>query len=941
MLLVAGGTAGRAQLGLHPPRVDFQQLTTDHARILFPKGYETRARRVAALIDNLQANHTRSVGERIYDIDLVLQTTTTEINGYVGLGPFRSEFYTTPPQSMNLLSNTDWVDLLTIHEYRHVQQASNERRGITRLFSWLQGQEAWAALSFLATPNWFSEGDAVIYETALSPGGRGRTPAFSSGLRSLLHEDIVYPYAKARNGSLRDLVPDHYRYGYAMLTYARERFGNDVWRSVLHDGAAYKGIFYPFSRALRKKTGLGTRALYRTTMADLAARQDSAVAARGPLVAGQPLGRDARDVRVYRFPTPDDRGRVLALRSGYRMTPDLVAVDPAGGRDERITAVGIQREPYVHVRGNLAVWHEDRQHPRYTNERYSEIVLYQLDGGYRTVLTEGGKYFAPALSFDRRTIVAVEHDPLAGPPAVVTLASNTGAVTGRYPMPDATAVSFPCFSPDGETIYYYHRDFGGAALRALSVATGASRTVRPRSHEPLDNLQVTAAGTLVFSNGRDGVDNIYELDPATGGERQLTHVAVGAEYPHLTADGTLYYAAPTPRGSRLRRLNVAARPAGKDAPRPAGPNFFERPAAFVAETKDLSGEPTGAKATADYEIRDFGDKLGGIRLHSWSFNGNYVRPGATVAATNALNTVAIAAGLSYNFQEERTTVSAGVDYGGWYPVVSLAANTGGRAYNTLATRTDTVIVRRSDFNQQSLSLGARVPLRWVAGDYRSSLTPSVTASYLTTRQEDAEPGDLLPAGFTDLALGLTAAVLRRQARQQVQPRLGLTLTAQYNQGLGDEADGRRFLWRSSLYLPGLARTHGLRLDFDAQTQDINNAYQYANAFLYPRGYGVLLNDRITRVGVNYQLPLLYPDFGLFGITYFQRVRLNAFYDYGRRAVTQFDFTDTVSSAGGQVFFDNVWLNAAPLPVGVEVAYLFSPVGEGGSVRFRLLVTGSF
>jgi len=100
-------TCGRAQIGLHPNRVDFQQLLADHTRIIFPKGYEARARRVAAIIDTLQASHTRSIGEQIYPIDLVLQTATTEINGYVGLAPFRSEFYTTPPQQLNLLSGTD------------------------------------------------------------------------------------------------------------------------------------------------------------------------------------------------------------------------------------------------------------------------------------------------------------------------------------------------------------------------------------------------------------------------------------------------------------------------------------------------------------------------------------------------------------------------------------------------------------------------------------------------------------------------------------------------------------------------------------------------------------------------------------------------------------------------------------------------------------------
>ncbi|MEM1359473.1 MAG: hypothetical protein AAGF89_14805, partial [Bacteroidota bacterium] len=214
-------TCGRAQIGQNPPAVDWKKIDTEVGRVIFPAGYEIRAKRVASLIELLEAKHQQSIGDQHYPFDLVLRTPDMTANGYVGLAPFRSEFFVTPPQSLNSLSVTDWVDLLTIHEYRHVQQNSNERRGITKLASYLQGQYGWAVTSAIATPNWFSEGDAVIAETALSAAGRGRTPAFSQELRSLLANDITYSYAKARNGSLRSLVPDHYRYGYAMVTYAR------------------------------------------------------------------------------------------------------------------------------------------------------------------------------------------------------------------------------------------------------------------------------------------------------------------------------------------------------------------------------------------------------------------------------------------------------------------------------------------------------------------------------------------------------------------------------------------------------------------------------------------------------------------------------------------------------------------------------------------------
>ncbi|TXF88295.1 hypothetical protein FUA23_15050 [Neolewinella aurantiaca] len=937
LLLTILSTCVSAQIGLHPPTIDFQQIRSDHARIIFPKGYETRAMRVASLIDELQANHTRSIGEKIFDVDLILQTATTEINGYVGLGPFRSEFYATPPQQLSFLSNTEWLDLLTIHEYRHVQQNSNERRGITKLFSWLQGENGWSVFSFLATPNWFSEGDAVVYETALSGAGRGRTPAFSATLRSLLDEDIIYPYAKSRNGSYRSLVPDHYRYGYSTLTYARERFGNDVWKSVLHDGAAYKGLIYPFGRALKKKTGYKPAALYKAALLDLKAKQDSALAARGPLVEGVAFGDASEEIRNYKFPAINDEGRVVALRTAFKHTPALVVVSAEGEKDEKLTSVGIQREPYVHVRGNLAVWMENRVNPRYTNERFSEIILYDMKSGRKKQLTEKGKYFSPSLSFDRRRIVAVEHAPLEGPPAIAVLESNTGAVAAKFKV-DAQSVSFPRFSPDGKTVYFYDVGFDGVALRSLELETGKTRLLEERNHEPRDYLQVTGDGNLIMSSGRDGVDNVYLLEPETGQRRQLTNLRIGGAYPFLSPQGYLYYAEATPKGERLRRLALREENKSNSALRvvsnPAGPNIFERPAAFSAETENL----TQNVVLKDYPVSDFNDKLGGVKLHSWSFNGSYVNPGFEVAAANALNTVGIGAGVYYNIDERRTSTGLNVDYGGWYPVLSLGVNSSGRTYNTLDAGRDTLILRGYDFNQQRFSLGARVPLTWIRGDFQSQLTPALSVGYVTTSDSELTEA---PDGFSDLSFSVSGSYLHRTAYQQVQPRAGVAARLAYASVLSG-TDGSRLLFQSSLYLPGLFPTHGFKLDFDVQAENSANTYSYPNAFNYARGYGRSINDRVVRIGANYQLPLAYPDFGIAGITYFQRIRLNAFYDYSRLAIEDVTLTrPDVSSVGGQLYFDNVWLNSALITVGVQVAYLPDAFPGQAKTDFRLLFSGGF
>ncbi|MGB3802241.1 MAG: hypothetical protein WA952_20635 [Lewinella sp.] len=932
LLLSFGATA--QNIGLHPPEVNWQQIRAENVRVIFPAGYEARARRVASLIDKLAVDHNRSVGDQLYDFDLVLQTPNMTVNGYVGLAPFRSEFYTTPPQSFSRLSNTDWLDLLSIHEFRHVQQTSNERRGLTRLGSILQGQLGWMVLGGIATPNWFTEGDAVVAETALTAGGRGRTPAFSSELRTLLQNNTVYRYPKARNGSFRDLVPSHYVYGYAMTTFARERFGNDVWRSVLHEGAAYRSLFYPFSRALKRRTGLTTRELYATTMLDLEQLQDSALATRQPLLEGEPVaGNPEKDVRNYRFPFVDDHGRLIALRTSYRQLPALVEV---GEQDRVITYTGIQREPWVAMGDRFALWTQYAQDPRYTNQNYSDIVIYEFRTGRKRQLTKAGHYVSASFSPDQRRLGAVWFDAQAGGPELHILDAANGSVLLRQELTENNA-AWPVFSSDGESVYFLGQTYGGVAIEAWNLATNSRETLLPRSVAPIDMLTVAEDGRLLYVSGRTGIDNVYTLDPATGESRQLTDVAIGAYFPHLAGD-TLYYAAPTPSGELLRRLIITDTGADEGPAAGGRSGIFERPAAFAEEAANL---PIEVDVT-DYPTGNFSNTLGGIKLHSWSFNGSYVTPGVAVELGNALNTAAMTLSGEYNFNEDRYGGGVNVAYGGLFPVIELEGRYRDRNTTVQENRSDSLQFFGQEFNQLTIGATVSVPLQWVSGNTTTTVMPSVGYQYYSL--QDLEEGEL-PADFNNLNFGLSVSAFRRTAYRQVQPRWGATASVLYDRALGAAAAGERFLLRSSLYVPGLFRTHGIRLDFDTQYESATNLFQYPDIFRYARGFRSPLNDGVFRIGANYQLPLLYPDFGLLGITYFKRIRLNAFYDYSQfRLDFRDDLTFTEQSAGGQLYFDNVWLNAQLITVGVQAAYRLSPdifSADAQDLQFQVLLSGSF
>ena len=260
LLLLTNQVAGQ-EFGGNKPSMKWKQIDTDTVRVIFPVALQDQAQRVASTIHYLNRNSRRSIGEKQKKIDIVLQNQTVISNGYVGLAPFRSELYMNAPQNgFDLGSN--WLDMLSIHEYRHALQFMNTRRGITNAGYIVTGELGWSYLSHLSIPNWFWEGDAVVMETALTAQGRGRLPSFYNGYKSLVIDDKTYNYQKARNGSIKDYVPNHYELGFLLCNYGREQYQNDFWKGIVVDASRYKGVIYPFSKAIKRKIGLPVKGFY-------------------------------------------------------------------------------------------------------------------------------------------------------------------------------------------------------------------------------------------------------------------------------------------------------------------------------------------------------------------------------------------------------------------------------------------------------------------------------------------------------------------------------------------------------------------------------------------------------------------------------------------------------------------------------------------------------
>src|ERR1044071_2798409 len=127
------------EFGGEPSSVKWKQVNTDTVRVIFPQGLDSIAKRITSITSKEQQQYN-TLGGRLRKISIVLHTQTNFSNAFVTMGPWRSEFFLTPSQNAFELGAMSWTDLLSVHEYRHVEQFSNFNVGLAHVMRILFGE---------------------------------------------------------------------------------------------------------------------------------------------------------------------------------------------------------------------------------------------------------------------------------------------------------------------------------------------------------------------------------------------------------------------------------------------------------------------------------------------------------------------------------------------------------------------------------------------------------------------------------------------------------------------------------------------------------------------------------------------------------------------------------------------------------------------------------
>jgi len=909
--------------GTIPPGIKWKQINTDTVRVVFPNGLESKAQRLTNLIHYLAKNNKTSIGEKQEKIDIFLINTGSGSNGFVRPAPYHSKFYTMPPQ-YPFAGTVDWLDLLGIHEYRHVMQMNNSKQGITGLAKYFFGDFAWSIGMFGAVPNWFWEGDAVQQETALSHSGRGRLPLFKDRFLSIMDLKKPFGYEKMRCGSFRNYVPDHYALGYQMVNYGRKEFGNDLWKKVFSDAVSYKSILWPFSHALKKQTGFSTKKMYSEIVNSYKNNEENT-----PFFIAFAPDKYKSDIEknnpgFYYGPHFISNNKIIAIKSSFDRASKFVEIDIKNKEEKDIYPVSYNFGNFD-TDGKKIVWNEINADPRWAYVSYSNIYSYDIKTKTVDKLTSGNRYFSPSISPDGDSICVFEADENLNYKLLI-LDSKSGKKIKELDNPHNYYYSYPDWVDATHIVSIATHDNKNAIVK-INIDNSDISELIPFTYTTIQDLRYNdnkvffSAPDLVFSDKQTlyyyNIKNskIYKFN-------QQGDYAVFS--PDLADDGNLAYCDLKFDNTvlKVKEAEVVFDNLGSDN---LDRNYeIEDEKILKAEGGSILEKVPAKK----YKVEKYSPAKHLINFHSWYPLSSDTEYSAVFQSNDKLDKLSLRLVPAYNINEKSFAMGTYIDYGGWYPVFSLGFVPKFNMHHIINGQKYI-----SNYNQ--IKAAVSLPLSYTRLNYVKKINAKLV--YNASHYWHSNNTELNNNLDQYLNLDFFYSNHKKSSYRSFYPDFGYDLNVTFGD-INFDSGLNSIVGYTKVFLPGIFDNHSLRLRYNFLTYvgEVRRSADISN-FYFARGYNLYgVENMVNGLKINYSFPLIYPDLVLGKFVFVKRIRANLYFDIDRIEY-KIHGPEYKRSAGIEFLFDNVYFRTGTMPLGFGINYLFDHDSKEYPVNVRFIM----
>ena len=919
--------------GDDPGRLKWYSLDTENFKIIFPEGNDSLARVYGSNLEKYRTSVSLTTGYQAGGpgkdrMPVVLHTWNTA-NGSVAWAPKRMDLFTIP--SAYEPNALPWDKMLAIHESRHVTQMQFGMTKALKPFNWFFG-EMFNILASVEYPGISHiEGDAVIVETAYSQSGRGRTADFLDYYRVAYDEGIRRSWGQWRFASQKNYSPTYYALGYLTVGGIRHFYDcPDYMSQAYHQIARQPYKFGSFYSVAKKVSGKKRFYDVFLEIADsMAVIWKAEADARAPYIPMEAVTKEPRLYTDYISNVFVDN-ELYAIKKGHLNTPEMVRITEDG--DNRISAFSSQTGK-VKFQGNRLFWSETMPDERWTMQTHSRIRFMKgrLENG--VALWSGDKnlsdndrlLYNPSVSGDGKLIACVEYK-VKGGSSLVVLDAADGSVIRTVDAPEGLQLVETAWI--GENVYATGLSEAGYGIYSINDRCESILEAQPVLMKDFGSY----GDELMFTCDRTGSNELYHFNLQSGKLTQKTSIRHGGESFAYSPDGKwLYFSSQTVKGKQIFRTPVSElfsydtdlsdrhKYMLAEALTAQEMAAMDKMKAEHPETESVTEENmAGAYSSEPKRYRKFPHMF---NVHSWaplyvnvnnimnmSYDYTYdlASLGATGIIQNKLSTAVGQFGYSahrdpHHPDKWRHSGHAKFTYSGFYPIVELSVDFNDRSaiqYNPKAIVENGYSMMSIDAKEDAApfvyaDLKVYVPFDLSSGGWFRGVIPQVSYSfsndffnssmpYISHREQDGAgaPGGQVFLGATDgknrpmqyLRGNLRAYTMLGTSNSCVYPRWGIGAELGVSSMLAAmdyySPMGYAYVYG---YVPGFARTHGIRLSALYQTKLKDSPFGQRTVSIMPRGFAgtpsigsnlSVQKKSLAKVSAEYGIPIYIGDIAI-------------------------------------------------------------------------------
>ena len=919
--------------GDDPGRLKWNYIDTESYRIIYPQGSDSLARVYGRKLEKYKVPVSRTsgymTGEGDGKIMPVVLHAYNDANGSVAWAPKRMDLFSIPsayePVAM------PWSTMLSVHESRHVTQMQFGLTGKLRVGKWIIG-EGWNIAAFLLYPSLTTmEGDAVVMETALTPSGRGRTADFLNYYWVAFDQGDFRKWFKWRYMSQLRYSPTNYALGYMTIGGYRYIYDQPYFVSnALHYAAAHPKALVPIRSQARRETGKKWDELWMEICDTMYGKWKNEAEKRAPYIPYERILPESERYTDYvgNLVVGSD---LYTIKKGHVDAPTLIRID-SSGKEHRIKSFAHETSDLNWDRNHERLyWSESISDTRWTLKSGSKIRFMKNGIGMTSSFQNKELLYNPA-SVNKYYISTIEYDN-DGSSKVSILNIDTGEILISFSAPDSVQfvetatiendIYATGISENGYGVYKTHIDT--YFKKGVGENTETSWTTVLTPQPVLVKDFGTYGDELVFTCDRTGVNELYHFNPSTNELTQKTSTRYGAEDFQYSEDGkTLYFSSQTMMGKHIFRTPTQ--------------ELFNRKVRFDSLYKypiaeKVKNQETEVAKVQGYEaavtLKDEDIKLSDpqryrkvahmFNLHTWfpayigvdnimnnmSFDPMWqtLSLGLTGVMQNRLATAVGEVGYSahkdpYNSSKWRHSGHFKFTYSGLYPIFKFSLDINDRSARQMTTYAEVNSRRIYKVDSRELStpyiqgkLDMYIPFKFSSGGWNKGFIPKV--SY-TINNDIFNTGISLTEFLGNNNMESFAGHIegKKKIRQSISGSLrGYTMLSTANSqvyprwGIGAEVGGLLSLDSYKVfspmgyvytygYVPGIMRTHGIRLTAMMQTRLRNESpFSQQIVSILPRGLSnnstlgshvSLYNDRLYKITADYAIPIYIGDITIGG-----------------------------------------------------------------------------